>query len=196
MPKKRKYKMRIITGTARGARLFSPEGETTRPTTEMAKEGIFSSIQFDLVNTDVLDLFAGSGQLGLEALSRGAKSAVLTDSDADAFEIIKKNAQKTGLYQKCRVLRMEYGEYIKAASRAGDKFDFIFIDPPYESRIAEEAAKRCIKSGLVKHGGKIFCESDRPEFDSASFGEEAASFVEETKIYKYGKTYFHVLRLK
>lgn len=189
--------MRIITGKARGTRLEAPKSDKTRPTTEMAKEGVFSSIQFDLEGRTVLDLFAGTGQLGLEALSRGAAKAVFVDSDAESFEIIKKNAQKTGLYPQCRILRMEYGEYIKAASREGASFDYIFLDPPYRETVVPETVKRILKAGLLKPGGKIFCESDDPElFGADNIIPENESFtvkVKEIKIYRYGKTFFHTV---
>jgi len=189
--------MRIITGSARGTKLDAPKGDKTRPTTEMAKEGVFSSIQFDLEGRDILDLFAGSGQLGLEALSRGAAKAVFVDSDSEAFEVIKRNAQKTGLYSKCSILRMEYGEYIKAAAREGASFDFIFIDPPYKENVVPETVKRILKAGLLKPGGKIFCESDDPELlgsDTERYECEGSEVtIKEIKIYKYGKTYFHTV---
>ncbi|HAZ19828.1 MAG TPA: 16S rRNA (guanine(966)-N(2))-methyltransferase RsmD, partial [Clostridiales bacterium] len=112
--------MRIITGTARGIRLESPRGDAVRPTTEIAKEGLFSSIQFEMEGRRVLDLFAGSGQLGLEALSRGAALAVFVDSSAAAVDLVKKNARKAGLFERCRVLHTDYAAYLKGFS--GDPF--------------------------------------------------------------------------
>ena len=100
--------MRIITGKARGARLLSPEGESTRPTPERVKEAVFSSIQFQLEGTRFLDLFAGSGQMGLEAVSRGASLAVLVDSSPEAVSLIKENAKKTHLFDSCRIVHFQY----------------------------------------------------------------------------------------
>ena len=121
--------MRIITGTARGTRLQTLDGDATRPTAERVKEAIFSMIQFDLTDATVLDLFAGSGQLGLEALSRGAEKAHLIDKSADAVAIIKANAQKTHLWERCRLVLSDYAEYLRV-SKGKQKFDFVFLDPP------------------------------------------------------------------
>ena len=185
--------MRIITGTARGIRLSTLEGDATRPTTEMAKEGIFSAIQFDLDGAKVLDLFAGSGQLGLEALSRGAAAAVFVDSSQDAIEVIRSNAQKTKLQSGCRIIRSEYGEYIKNASRLSESFDFIFVDPPYASGITAEVAKRLFKGNLVKEGGAVICETDNA---SLEFPDEVVSEASEIKHYHYGKTHIYLIRRK
>ena len=105
--------MRIITGTARGMALTTLDGEATRPTLAKVKEALFSAIQFDIEGRRVLDLFAGSGQLGLEALSRGAEKATFVDSSKEATTIITQNAQKTHLYQKSNVLCMDWKQYIK-----------------------------------------------------------------------------------
>ena len=127
--------MRIITGSARGIALKTLEGERTRPTAEKVKEAIFSALQFDLEGRTFLDLFAGSGQMGLEALSRGAVRAVFIDEGRDAMEIIKENAKKTGFFEKSHFLVSDYRNYLrKAAGR--ETFDIVFIDPPYAERIA------------------------------------------------------------
>ena len=107
--------MRIITGSARGINLKTLEGEDTRPTPERVKEAVFSSIQFDIAGKTVLDLFAGSGQMGLEALSRGAEKATLVDASRDAANIITENAKKAKLYPKTNVLCMDWKAYIRAA---------------------------------------------------------------------------------
>ncbi len=122
--------MRIITGTARGTHLETLPGLTTRPTSERVKEALFSMIQFDIEGREVLDLFAGSGQLGLEALSRGAVRATFTDSSSEAVTIIKRNAQKTHLYEKCRISCTDWRNAVKSFT-GKEKFGIIFIDPPY-----------------------------------------------------------------
>ncbi|MBR6745380.1 MAG: RsmD family RNA methyltransferase, partial [Clostridia bacterium] len=114
--------MRIITGTARGAVLNTLEGEATRPTPAKVKEALFSSIQFDIEGRRVLDLFAGSGQLGLEALSRGAEKATFVDGAREATAIITANAQKTHLYKQSNVLCMDWKQYIKSA-KGRSRFD-------------------------------------------------------------------------
>ena len=135
--------MRIITGTARGMKLETLDGEEIiRPTSDRVKEGLFSAIQFDIAGKRVLDLFAGSGQLALEALSRGADSAVIIDESEKAVEIIKTNAKKTNLMKKCRIARQDYSEYLKSANNR-EKFGLIFLDPPYSKDIPGEVLKNC-----------------------------------------------------
>ncbi|MBR2616319.1 MAG: 16S rRNA (guanine(966)-N(2))-methyltransferase RsmD, partial [Clostridia bacterium] len=145
--------MRIITGKAKGVRLFTLPGDAVRPTTEMAKEGIFSVIQFDLDGKSFLDLFAGSGQMGLEAISRGAASATFVDCSEDSLRIVRKNVEKTGFAAQSRVVRSEYGEFIKGASKRGQSFDFIFCDPPYDKDLSAELIKRILRAGLLKPDG-------------------------------------------
>ncbi|HCG35136.1 MAG TPA: 16S rRNA (guanine(966)-N(2))-methyltransferase RsmD [Clostridiales bacterium] len=180
--------MRIITGTARGIRLESPRGDAVRPTTEIAKEGLFSSIQFEMEGRRVLDLFAGSGQLGLEALSRGAALAVFVDSSAAAVDLVKKNARKAGLFERCRVLHTDYAAYLKGFS--GDPFDYIFVDPPYDMNAMVEIIRKLLKCGCVGNHTWIFCESNQEELDVSALPE-----VENAKRYKYGKTYVHAVKL-
>ena len=184
--------MRIITGSARGMKLFSPEGEDVRPTTQMAKEGIFSSVQFEIEGARVLDLFSGSGQLGLEALSRGAAFAVFCDASADSVEITKKNVMKTGFSDKSRILRREYGECIKQLGNAGEKFDFVFVDPPYSKNIVCEVVKRLVKNGLLNPGARIFCETDDRDLEERLSATEGVASV---KMYKYGKSIIYTVRI-
>ena len=121
--------MRIITGTARGVRLDTLPGENTRPTSERAKEAIFSMLQFELRSACVLDLFAGSGQMGLEALSRGAKEAVFCDASREAVKIVEKNLIKTRLALQGEVLCMDYERALQGM-RKRKIFDLVFLDPP------------------------------------------------------------------
>jgi len=154
--------MRIITGSARGAKLLTLEGDNTRPTPERVKESVFSMIQFDIEGRRVLDLFAGSGQLGLEELSRGAEVATLADSSKEAIEIIKSNARKTRLFQKCRILQSDYKDVINA-SKKREQYDIIFLDPPYASDLAERSLSLIKNSDILAPGGIIIVESNRPE---------------------------------
>lgn len=178
--------MRIITGTAKGTKLDSPEGLSTRPTSERAKEAIFSMLQFDIEGKNVLELFGGSGQLSLEALSRGANSAFICDSDKSACEMIKSNARKTHLFEKTRVICSDFKSVIKNLSHR-EKFNLIFIDPPYKSNYAAEALSLLSQGNLVCDGGLIICESDK----SNPLSEEGFSIVKHAK---YGKAYITVLR--
>ncbi len=151
--------MRIITGTARGIQLTTLEGDATRPTSDRAKEALFSMIQFDLEGRRCLDLFAGSGQLGLEALSRGAEYCVFTDEARDAVEVIIANAKKTKLFDKCRISATGFSQYLRGAA-GKEKFDIIFLDPPYASGFLPEALSLIAEGELLRQGGRIVCESD------------------------------------
>ncbi len=156
--------MRIITGKARGVNLLTIEGELTRPTTQRAKEGIFSAIQFELEGKKVLDLFSGSGQMALEALSRGADSAVMIDENPEAVELIKENAKKTKLIKNCRISRMDYSEYLKSAS-GREKFDIVFLDPPYSKSMKDEVLKKLLRAGILSDGAIVVCETDKDDID-------------------------------
>lgn len=149
--------MRIITGSARGVSLFTLPGEATRPTAERTKEAVFSMIQFDIEGRKVLDLFAGSGQLALEALSRGAAEAVLCDNSKDAINIIKKNAEKTRLSPKCKI----YSSDAKALiGRLGEeKFDIIFLDPPYALKAVPSVLDSLLANKRLKPTTILVCET-------------------------------------
>ncbi len=182
--------MRIITGLARGVKLQTLEGDATRPTAERVKEALFSMIQFELEDAHVLDLFAGSGQLGLEALSRGAERAVFTDVSSEATAIIKANAQKTRLFEKCRVLTMDYKDYIRA-SQGKYKFDFIFLDPPYAMKLIPDVLKRIAAADILSEDGIIVCES---EDDEILTDEKLAGAYEIIKQAKYGRIHLTLLK--
>ncbi len=184
--------MRIITGTARGKVLKTLEGDTTRPTAEKVKEAVFSAIQFEIEGRSFLDLFAGSGQMGLEALSRGASRATFIDASADAMAVVKENAKKTGFFESSHFLVSDYRNYIrKAAGR--DAFDIIFIDPPYAEHCAGDAIERTLKAGLA-HGGALFI-AESEEADIFDGREDIRARFEVVKHKKYGRTYITILRL-
>lgn len=188
--------MRIITGLSRGTKLETLSGDATRPTTEMAKEGIFSSIQFEIEGRKVLDLFAGSGQMGLEALSRGAEHCVFIDNSSAAIDIIKKNAQKTKLFASCRISCIDVTEYLKSLTGKDVKFDYIFVDPPYDMKLCPEVVKKIFKAGCLHDNTLIYCESDSEEFDMNVINDSVFGKAELVKMYKYGKTYVHVIKRK
>lgn len=154
--------MRIITGTARGTRLLTLEGEATRPTSERAKEAVFSMIQFEIEGKRVLDLYAGSGQLGLEALSRGASSCTFVDSNPEAAEIVRKNAEKTKLSDRSKIIVSDAANYVRKMSGKA-RYDIVFIDPPYASELVLPTLKRLMASDVLSEGALVFCESDDPE---------------------------------
>ena len=180
--------LRIITGTAKGKKLKTLEGEATRPTSERIKEALFSAIQFDIEGRRVLDLFAGSGQLALEALSRGAESAMLIDSEREAMEIAKENARTTGFFGKARYLVSDWRNYIRKAS-GRDKFDLVFIDPPYAMECCADAVARLIEAGMLNNGAIIVCESGTEE---PNFSDRED--IEILKSTHYGKkTFLNIL---
>ena len=178
--------MRIITGTARGTRLLAPEGLNTRPTSEAAKEGIFSAIQFDLHDRRVLDLFGGTGQMALEALSRGAASAVITDTSTEAINIIKENAKRTKLMPACRILSSPWKDYVNGA-KGKDRFGLVFLDPPYQPDILDEVLSALVNADLLTDDAIVICESD-----SDGIPAPLPGFTQ--KLHRYGKAYVSVLR--
>lgn len=147
--------MRVITGTARGRRLKEPKGLDIRPTTDMVKESLFNIIQYDIAGRRVLDLFAGTGQLGIEALSRGAGEVVFVDESASAVKLIRENLSLCGFSA-----RVEQTESIGFLERCG-KFDLIFIDPPYETGLIDAALQKIQNIDILTNGGIIICESRR-----------------------------------
>ncbi len=151
--------MRIITGSARGTNLVTVEGEGTRPTSERVKEALFSMIQFDIEGRAVLDLFGGCGQLALEALSRGAARATIIDQSRDAVSVIIENAKKTHLYEKCRISCADYTSFIRGA-KGREKYDIIFLDPPYNTGLLPASLKSLTEAELFAHGAYIVCETD------------------------------------
>ena len=176
--------LKIITGSAKGRKLITLEGDATRPTSERIKGAIFSSIQFDIENRRVLDLFAGSGQMGLEALSRGAASVSFVDSERAAMDIVKANATSTSFFDKCRYIVSDWRNYIRKAS-GKDKYDLVFIDPPYSLECCVDAVKRLSDGGLLERGAIIALESgsevidvsEIPDFEvlkSTSYGKKTA----------------------
>lgn len=147
--------MRVITGSARGRRLKELEGLETRPTTGKVKEALFSVIQFDIEGRRVLDLFAGTGQLGIEALSRGAECAVFVEWRRDALQVIRENLEACGMTDKARVVNGDAMSYLKS----GEKFDLIFLDPPYASGLLEQALEEIVRFDICRRHGIIVAES-------------------------------------
>ncbi|QNL43657.1 16S rRNA (guanine(966)-N(2))-methyltransferase RsmD [Oscillibacter hominis] len=148
--------MRVITGSARGRRLKELEGQDTRPTTDRVKEGMFSILQFDLEGRRVLDLFAGTGQLGIEALSRGAAFAVFVDHRSDAVKLIRENLKVTDLADRAKVVSGDSMEYL---SGVREKFDIILLDPPYEAELLEPALAHIARFDILSPHGIIVAES-------------------------------------
>ena len=177
--------MRVITGKARGIQLKTPQGMLTRPTADRVKEALFSIIRFDVANARVLDLFGGTGQLGIEALSQGAKSAVFVDAREEACRLIRENLTRTKL-SGGTVVRSDYMDYL---SRCREKFDIIFLDPPYAETYLENAIKRITEIDILQSNGIIIAERPLGKELPWEFGGYARS-----KDYKYGKTLLTIYR--
>ena len=178
--------MRVIAGTARSVPLLSRDGLDTRPTTDRVKEAIFNIIQFDIEGRQLLDLFGGSGQMAIEALSRGAAGAVIVDQSKDSISIIRQNLQKTKLTEKAEVVCADYMEYL---NRCKKRFDLIFLDPPYREKFLENALNRISEIDILKSGGIIVCE--RPAEKALP---DAYAAFRRVRDYRYGKTGITVYR--
>ena len=176
--------MRIITGKARGTKLQTFAGEATRPTAERTKEAIFSMINFDIAGARVLDLFAGSGQLGLEALSRGAKSAVLNDSSREAAVIIRANAEKTRLVDACEILSTDWQAVLRRFA-GRERFELSFLDPPYAGGFLPKVLAKMIEWDLLSDGAVIVCESANEE-DVFDGNEELKNKFNVRRVARYG----------
>lgn len=176
--------MRVITGSAKGRRLHTLEGIDVRPTTEIVKEAMFSIIQFEIEGRRVLDLFAGSGQLGIEALSRGAKNAVFVDASRQSLKVVNDNLEVTGFSKISNVLCTDSIAFLRG--RTGT-FDIAFLDPPYKTGLLQKALENIDRA--MSEAGIIVCE--------APYGEampETAGDFPLFKSYKHGKTCIHVYR--
>ena len=178
--------MRVITGKARGVQLKTPDGMLTRPTTDRVKEALFSIINFEIPGAKVLDLFGGTGQLGIEALSRGAQNAVFVDAREDACKLIKENLKRTKLERCGRVVRSDYLDYL---SRCREQYNIIFLDPPYAEVFLENALKRITEIDILQSDGIIVTE--RPLGKELPWEYEGYT---RSKDYKYGKTLLTIYR--
>lgn len=174
--------------------MITLDGLNTRPTAERTKEAVFSILRFELEGRTVLDLFAGSGQMGLEAVSCGAASAVLCDKARDAVSVIEKNVEKTRLKEKCTVVCSDYAECVRRMAHLGKKFDLVFLDPPYATTLVADSLKALLDAGLLKPTSLVVCESGtddifgRDEFLSGQF--------ETMKRTRYGVAYITILQPK
>ena len=178
--------MRVITGKARGVQLKTPEGMQTRPTADRVKEALFSIINFDIPGAKVLDLFGGTGQLGIEALSRGAASAVFVDAREDSCKLIRENLKRTKLEQDAKVIRSDYLDYL---NRCREQYNIIFLDPPYAEVFLEKAIKKITEIDILQSDGIIVAERPLGKELPWEFGGFTRS-----KDYKYGKVLLTIYR--
>ena len=180
--------MRVITGIARGRKLKELPGLETRPTTDKVKESVFNIVQFDIEGRKVLDLFAGTGQMGIEALSRGAASCTFVDLRKEAAAVVRENLAHTGLAEGGRVIQ---GDYMAFLTGCRERYDLVFLDPPYNKGMLEQALETIAKIDIMTENGIIVCESAAeavlPELDGP---------YEKGRDYRYGKikiTLYHRL---
>lgn len=176
--------MRIISGQNRGTKLNTLEGENTRPTLDRVKEPLFNIINFKLEDAIVLDLFAGSGALGLESLSRGASKAIFCDNSLKAIEVINKNIEKTKNQNKSIVIKKSYEKALEEIKNKDILLDVIFIDPPYESNFYYKALEMIQNLELLKQDGIIILETDDKERILKDINDE---YFEIDDIRKYGR---------
>lgn len=178
--------MRVITGSARGRRLETLEGEDVRPTTDRVKEAVFSIIQFETEGRAFLDLFAGSGQMGIEALSRGARLACFVDSSKKAADTVARNLKTTGLEGNARVFRTDFSGFL---SMNREKFDIAFLDPPYRTGLLQDALERV--SGAMNRTGVIIAEHPLDDEILPEYGDFRLD-----RQYRYGKIRISTFRHK
>ena len=178
--------MRVITGTARGRRLAQPTNMDIRPSTDQVKEAIFNIIQFDIEGRKVLDLFGGTGQLGIEALSRGAERCTFVDMSRQAAAIIRENVTAVGFADRATV---QQGDAMAFLSGCREKFDLIFLDPPYQTQLLENCVQAVVKFDILSEHGIMVCESAV----ETQLPEPPAPY-EKGRDYRYGKIKLTVYR--
>lgn len=180
--------MRVISGTARGKKLLAVEGMDTRPTTDKVKEAVFNIIQFSVLGARVLDLFCGTAQMGIEALSRGAREAVFVDQNKTAADIARKNIDAARVFDRAQLYCMDFQAFFEREK--GKKFDLIFLDPPYHGGLLEKALKEIELFDILSPGGIIICESSRDGQFPCPDG------LERMREYQYGTIQVTIVRRK
>lgn len=175
--------MRVISGTAKGTKLNSIDNLSTRPTLDRVKEPLFSIIQSYIVDANVLDLFAGSGALGIECLSRGALKCTFCDKSYESIKMLKQNIEKTRFQEKSIVYSVDYKKCLENIKK--EKFDIIFVDPPYKLDIAVDSLKRILQYNILTKEGIIVVETDEQERDLKQI--EEIEKLEVIDVRKYGR---------
>ena len=181
--------MRVIAGLARGHILFSPKDFNVRPTADKIRESLFNILAPIIRGAEFLDLFSGTGAVGIEALSRGAARAVFVDCSSS--DLIKKNLAKTRLESAANVIARDYAEALNGLRKSYSQFDIIYIDPPYNKGLAADAAAKINKFGLLRPGGIIIAEQSNDEarpapdgfimYDARNYGASALTFYRRKK---------------
>lgn len=181
--------MRVIAGTAKGKRLFTPKTNTIRPVLDQVKEAIFS-ILWDVKGLTVLDLYAGTGSMGIEALSRGASKAVFVDKDREAVRLIHKNLETCHFAEHGRIFPISVGKAIANLEASGESFDLIFVDPPYQQRLIEKTFSKLANSLLITEKTRMVTEHHPKE----PFPEIEGLILTDQR--KYGQTLVSIIRKK
>ncbi len=177
--------LRVVSGIRRGKILKAPEGMDTRPTTDKVKGAIFNIIQFEIQDKKILDLFGGSGQLAIEAVSRGAREALVVDNSRKAAEIIRENVKGCNFEKEISVRCADFSEVLTK----GAKYDVIFLDPPYASDLLKKALELIVRFDILSNDGIIVCETDDLSRVDELFGEKYS-----VREYKYGRVRLLVIR--
>lgn len=185
--------MRVISGKAKGTKLYSIESSATRPTLDRVKESLFNIIQDEIQDTNILDLFSGSGAIGIEFLSRGAKKAYMCDKSPEAIKMIRKNLEKTKLLENAKLINKDYKKCLEEITKENIKFDIVFLDPPYEADLATDASEKIIQLGLLKKQGIIIIETDQ---ESREKSKMQSLGIEIYDLRKYGRVSLIFLRRK
>lgn len=177
--------MRIIGGKMRGTKLQTLEGfETTRPTLDRVKESLFNIISMRISDSTVLDLFSGSGAIGIEFISRGAKKVYMCDESPKAIKVINQNVEKTRCKDSTIIINKKSSALLEILKKNNEKFDIIFLDPPYQTNLAEQSVSYIIENGLLKHDGIIIIETDNQDNVVKGLIDEK---IEVYDIRKYGR---------
>ena len=175
--------MRVISGKARGLKLDTPKNQDVRPTTDRVKESLFNMINSYIMDSNILDLFAGTGSLGIECLSRGAKNCVFVDKSKDSINIVRSNVKKARVENESTILNVDFKDAVKRLSTQNQKFDVIFMDPPYYENMFIECLKSRDKFNLLDEDGIIVVEHDTKDLFEDSIGR-----LNKSREKKYGNT--------
>ena len=175
--------MRVISGKARGLKLDTPKNQDVRPTTDRVKESLFNMISSYIMDSNILDLFAGTGSLGIECLSRGAKNCVFVDKSKDSINIVRSNVKKARVENESTILNVDFKDAVKKLSTQNQKFDVIFMDPPYYENMFIECLKSIDEFNLLDEDGIIVVEHDTKDLFEDSIGR-----LNKSREKKYGNT--------
>lgn len=185
--------MRVISGKAKGTKLYSIESSATRPTLDRVKESLFNIIHDEIQDANILDLFSGSGAIGIEFLSRGASIAYMCDKSPEAIKMIRKNLEKTKLLESAKLINKDYKKCLEELTKEDIKFDIVFLDPPYEADLAIDASEKIIQLGLLKKQGIIIIETDQ---ESREKSKMQSLEIEVYDCRKYGRVTLIFLKRK